>query len=61
MKIFTMHGKDLSDVYKKTNIEELINSGIFSCIVFLSNRNGVGTIEDIKILNGEEEKMYGCG
>lgn len=59
--IFTMHGKDLSDVYKKTNIEELINSGIFSCIVFLSNRNGVGTIEDIKILNGEEEKMYGCG
>lgn len=59
--IFTMHGKSLDDIYKKTDIEELINSGIFSCIVLLSNRNGVGTIEDIKILKNEEEKVYGCG
>ena len=57
--IFTMHAKDYEDVLNKNYISELINKNIFSCIVVLSNRNGVGTIEDIKVLKGDKEK-YDC-
>lgn len=55
--IFTMHAKDYEDVLKKPYISELINKNMFSCVVTLSNRNGVGTIEDIKVLK-EEIKIW---
>jgi len=54
--IFTMHANDYFDVLNKSYISELIKKNVFSCIVVLSNKNGVGTIEDIKILKGDEKK-----
>lgn len=57
--IFTMHAKDYQDVIKKPYINALIDKNIFSCVVVLSNRNGVGTIEDIKVLK-EEKIKYDC-
>lgn len=43
--IFTMHGRTIEDVYKKTDIKNIIN--YFDYIILLSNNNGVGTIEKI--------------
>ena len=57
--IFTMHANSYFDVTNKSYISELIEKNIFSCIVVLSNKNGAGTIEDIKILKGDEKK-YAC-
>ena len=48
--IFTMHGKDISDLKRNKEIKEIIEEGYFDIIVFLSNREKVGTIE--KILKG---------
>ena len=45
--IFTMHGKDLNDVLKRDGMKELFDEGMFSNIILLSNKNGVGTIENI--------------
>lgn len=45
--VFTMHGKNIEDITKKTDISKLINHGLFENIVILSNRNGPGTIENI--------------
>ena len=51
--VFTMHGNDISDVYKKEEIKKLLNDGIFSVAIILSRKNGVGTIEKICDLKGE--------
>ena len=45
--MFTMHGKSIDDITKKTGISKLLNDGYFENIVILSNRNGPGTIENI--------------
>ena len=45
--VFTMHGKSIDDITKKTDIAKLINQGLFENIVVLSNRKGPGTIENI--------------
>ncbi|MCX8074934.1 MAG: stage III sporulation protein AA [Clostridia bacterium] len=45
--IFTMHGKNLDEIYKKEGIKDLISQGYFENIVVLSNANGPGTIENI--------------
>ena len=49
--LLTAHGKDLNDLKKNKEMFEIINEGYFNVIVFLSNKNGVGTIE--KILKGK--------
>lgn len=51
--LFTMHGNDISDVYKKEEIKKLLNDGIFSVAIILSRKKGVGTIEKICDLKGE--------
>ncbi len=54
--IFTMHGRNYEDISKKQGIKELIDDNIFSNIIFLSNKNGPGTIEKIhKITNKKLE------
>lgn len=59
--IFTMHGEGEDDIYKREKISKLIKDGIFSCIIILSNREGVGTIENIRIIeNKEEKRIYDC-
>ena len=45
--VFTMHGKNIEDITRKTDIAKLINQGLFENIVILSNRNGPGTIDNI--------------
>lgn len=52
--VFTMHGKSISDVTKKSEISKLLNENIFENIVILSNRNGPGTIEEIKTLGSSK-------
>jgi len=49
--LLTAHGKDLNDIKRNEEMMEIINNGYFDVIVFLSNRNGVGTIE--KIMKGK--------
>lgn len=48
--IFTMHASSVEDVYQNKNVSCLLNDGIFECIVVLSNKNGAGTIENIKLV-----------
>lgn len=48
--IFTMHASSVEDVYQNKNVSCLLNDGIFECIVVLSNKNGSGTIENIKLV-----------
>jgi len=55
--LLTMHGKDLNDIKKNKEMMEIINDGYFDVIVFLSNRNGAGTIE--KIVKGKGD-FYVC-
>lgn len=63
--ITTVHGEDLKDLKNKPLFCELIERGIFERIVILSNKSGVGTVEDI--LDGSSLKsiFYGsnakCG
>lgn len=45
--LFTAHGKNLNDIKKNKEMMQIINDEYFDIIVFLSNRNGVGTIERI--------------
>ncbi len=49
--LLTMHGKNMNDLKKNKEMFQIINDGYFDIIVFLSNKNGVGTIE--KILKGK--------
>lgn len=51
--IFTMHGKNMQDLKKNKEMKEIIENGYFDVIVFLSNRNGVGTVEEILKGTGE--------
>lgn len=54
--IFTMHGKDEKDVFKKEGIKELIAEDLFQNIVILSNKNGPGTIEKIYKINSNKKE-----
>ena len=57
--VFTMHGRNIEDITRKTGISKLINEGYFENIVILSNRNGPGTIENIHKF--KNNKMEVCG
>ncbi|MGV8145063.1 MAG: stage III sporulation protein AA [Alkaliphilus sp.] len=45
--ISTVHGKTIEDVYSKKVIGKLVKNKVFTRIIILSNRFGVGTIEGI--------------
>ncbi len=53
--IFTMHGRNYKDIYKKEGIGEMLNDGVFSNIVFLSNKFGPGTVEKIDKLTSNHK------
>ena len=56
--LFTMHGRNINDLRKNKEIMQIISDGYFDVIVFLSNRNGVGTIE--KIMRGKGDFNACC-
>lgn len=45
--IVTVHGYNIEDIYSRSVFKELIDKCILERIILLSNRNGVGTIENI--------------
>ncbi|MDO4536241.1 MAG: stage III sporulation protein AA [Clostridium perfringens] len=45
--IATIHGNTIEDLYKRPVFNELLENKIIKRVVVLSNRNGIGTIEDI--------------
>lgn len=45
--VATTHAKNVKDLYKRVFMEDLLKNKFFERIVVLSNRNGVGTIENI--------------
>ena len=45
--IATIHGNDIEDLYKRPVFSELLENKIIKRVVILSNRKGVGTIEDV--------------
>lgn len=55
--VFTMHGKSVRDVFQKNEISKLLNQGLFENIVVLSNKNGPGTIEEIKTINSNRQEV----
>ena len=53
-----MHGKSINDLRKNREIMQIIDDGYFDIIVFLSNKNGVGTVE--RVLKGKGELSACC-
>jgi stage III sporulation protein AA len=45
--ITTIHGSGLDDFYGRVVFKDLVNNHVFNRAVILSNRNGVGTVEEI--------------
>lgn len=45
--VVTLHGFSIDDIYKRKVFKELLDNSILDRVVILSNRNGVGTIENI--------------
>ncbi|MCK4259790.1 MAG: stage III sporulation protein AA [Halanaerobiales bacterium] len=45
--ITTVHGRDLEELLKRPVLKKLLKNNIFTRIVFLSHREGAGTIEKI--------------
>lgn len=56
--LFTMHGRNINDLKKNKEVNQIVSDGYFDVIVFLSNRNGVGTIE--KIIKGKGDFNACC-
>lgn len=56
--LLTAHGRNLNDLKKNKEMMEIIKDEYFDVIVFLSNRNGVGTIE--KIIKGKGDFSVCC-
>jgi stage III sporulation protein AA len=45
--ITTIHGKGLEDLYGRVVFKDLINNHVFNRAIILSNKRGIGTIEEI--------------
>ncbi|GAA0075950.1 stage III sporulation protein AA [Clostridium sp. CTA-5] len=52
--ITTIHGFTIDDIYKRKVFKELIDNQILERVIILSSREGVGTIEKVYALKGEE-------
>ncbi len=50
--VVTCHGSDKAELLQKRNIGGMISDGCFQGIVYLSRRNGVGTIEGVERIAG---------
>lgn len=61
--ITTIHGFTIDDLYKRKVFKDLLDNNILERAVILSSRNGVGTIENIYKINGDEKiclKWFFC-
>lgn len=56
--ISTVHGRDMEDLQTRPCLRELVERRIFERYVFLSNRRGTGTIEEIR---GRDEEILQKG
>ncbi|MGG5462456.1 stage III sporulation protein AA [Clostridium sp. B9] len=45
--IATLHGRNIEELYKRPVFREIVENNIINKVVILSNKRGVGTIEDI--------------
>ncbi|EKQ58203.1 MULTISPECIES: stage III sporulation protein AA [unclassified Clostridium] len=52
--ITTIHGFTIEDLYKRKVLSDLLNNQILERAIILSNRSGVGTIENVYSLKGGE-------
>ena len=52
--ITTIHGFEIDDLYKRKVFNDLLDNEILERAIILSNRNGIGTIENIYSLKGGE-------
>ncbi len=52
--IFTMHGRNYHDIVKRKEISDLIEDGLFSNMIFLSSKNGPGTIEGVEKVSNKK-------
>lgn len=52
--ITTIHGFTVEDLYKRKVLGDLLDNQILGRAIILSNRNGVGTIENVYSLKGGE-------
>jgi stage III sporulation protein AA len=53
--ITTIHGFSIEDLYKRKVFYDLLNNEILERAIILSNKNGVGTIEKVFSLKGDEK------
>lgn len=53
--ITSIHGFTIDDIYKRKVFKELIDNEILERAIILSSRNGVGTVEKVYKLKGEEK------
>ena len=53
--VVTLHGFSIDDIYKRKVFKELLDNSILDRIVILSNKNGVGTIENMYAVGLEGE------
>lgn len=54
--VSTVHGRDMEDLLARPVLKELVGKGIFERYIFLSNRKGTGTIEEV--CNGKREVLW---
>lgn len=50
----TAHGRDFEDLKARPYVKDCIERQVFERYIFLSNRKGIGTIEEIRNRNGEQ-------
>ena len=51
--VATAHGRDFADLETRPQLRALIRQKVFERYLFLSNRNGVGTMEEIREKDGK--------
>lgn len=51
--VATAHGRDFADLETRPQLRSLIRKNVFERYLFLSNRTGVGTMEEIRDRNGK--------
>ena len=54
--IASIHGKSISDIYKRSVFKDLIINNILERAIVLSARRGVGTLENVYAISDKEEK-----
>ncbi|OCB00334.1 stage III sporulation protein AA [Clostridium beijerinckii] len=52
--ITTIHGFTIEDLYKRRVLSDLLDNEILERVIILSNRNGIGTVENVYGIKGGE-------